>query len=206
MACNCGTHPSVHTLVYLQWLTQSSVTVKTDHGEDIFYLHPVGLSQPPPPGHAMAVKIPARNGANYFLVEARLRCDDYERPSYASSGIPSEGVVVYEVAAKLEVYLRTPTGLAVGGSFTPEPGLEISVIRERYGDFRITVTGIWHKTSAWFHPCGFPVSVADHACALSTLSRSSSAQLARHVRVQPVTVGWHHRRGRKHRQDDHPKW
>jgi hypothetical protein len=139
MACNCGTHPSVHTLVHLQWLAQSAVAVKADHGEDVYTLHPVGLSQPAPPGHVMAVRTPARSGSTYYMVEARIRSDPYESPSYASSGIPTEGVIVYEVADKLEVYLRTPSALKVGESFSPEAGLDIAVIRERYGDFRVTV-------------------------------------------------------------------
>jgi hypothetical protein len=139
MACSCGTHPSVHTLVYLQWLAQSAVTLKADHGQDTYDLHPVGLSQPPPRGHTMAVKIPARSGSTYFLVEARIGSDPYERSSYASDGIGSEGVVVYEVAGKLEVYLRTDPALGVNDTFSPEPGLDIAVTRSRYGDFRVTV-------------------------------------------------------------------
>ena len=139
MACSCGTHPSVHTLVHLQWLAQSAVTLKTDFGQDTFDLHPVGLTKPPPPGHTMAIKIPARSGSTYFLVEARIRSDPYESPSHASDGIASEGVVVYEVADKYEVFLRTQTALAVNSSFSPEPGLEITVIRQRYGNFRVTV-------------------------------------------------------------------
>jgi len=139
MACSCGTHPSVHTLVYLQWLAQSAVTLKADHGLDTYYLHPVGLSQPPPPGHAMAIKIPARSGSTYFLVEARIQSDPYERPSYASDGVPSEGVVVYEVAGQYEVYLRSDSALALNSTFSPEPGLDIAVTRQRYGDFRVTV-------------------------------------------------------------------
>jgi hypothetical protein len=163
MACNCGTHPSVHTLVHLQWLAQSAVTPKTDFGQDTFYLHPVGLTQPPPPGHTMAVKIPARSGSTYFLVEARIRSDPYEAPSYASEGIPSEGVVVYEVAGQYEVYLRTMTALAVNGMFSPEPGLDIAVTRERYGDFRITVNRHLAANERMVPPVRFnPVNVADH--------------------------------------------
>jgi hypothetical protein len=163
MACACGTHPSTHTLVHLQWLPASSVTRKDDRGQDIYYLHPVGLSQPPPPGHTMAVRIPGRNQPNYFLVEARIRCDDYERPSYASEGIPSEGVVVYEVAGQYEVYLRTSTALGVGASFSPERGLDISVTRERYGNFRITANRHLEQDERMVPFVRFvPVGVADH--------------------------------------------
>ncbi len=163
MACNCGTHPSVHTLVHLQWLAQSAVTLKTDHGQDTYHLHPVGLSQPPPPGHTMAIKIPARSGSTYFLVEARIQSDPYERPSYASNGIPSEGVVVYEVAGQYEVYLRTNPALAVNGTFSPEPGLDIAVTRQRYGDFRVTVNRHLAANERLVPHVRFnPVQVADH--------------------------------------------
>ena len=162
MACNCGTHPSVHTLVYLQWLAQSAVTLKTDHGQDTYYLHPVGLSQPPPPGHTMAIKIPARSGSTYFLVEARIQSDPYERPSYASDGIESEGVVVYEVAGQYEVYLRTKPALALNDTFSPEPGLDIAVTRQRYGDFQVTVNRHLAANERLVPPVQFdPVQAAD---------------------------------------------
>jgi hypothetical protein len=139
MACSCGTHPSTHTKVELQWLSPSSVATKTGFGEDTFDLHAIGLPQPPPPGRWMAVRIPASTGNNYFLVEARLRCDQYEADTYASLGIPSEGVIVYEVAGKLEVYLRTPTALGVGDTYSNGDGLEVRVMRHRFGGFRVAV-------------------------------------------------------------------
>ena len=139
MACSCGTHPSTHTKVELQWLSPTSVATKAGFGEDTFDLHAIGLPQPPPPGRWMAVRIPAPTGNNYFLIEARLRSDQYEASTYASSGIPSEGVIVYEVAGKLEVYLRTPTALGVGDSFSNDDGLEVRVTRKRFGGFRVTV-------------------------------------------------------------------
>ena len=86
MACNCGTHPSVHTKVHLQWLDTTAFTTKVGFGEDIFVLHPVGLPQPPPPGRTMAVRIPARAGNSYYVIEARVRSDPYESRSYASRG------------------------------------------------------------------------------------------------------------------------
>lgn len=139
MACSCGTHPSTHTKVELQWLSPSSVAAKTAFGEETFDLHAIGLPQPPPPGRWMAVRIPASTGNNYFMVEARLRCDPYEADTYASSGIPSEGVIVYEVAGKLDVYLRTPTALRVGETYSNGDGLEVHVVRQRFGGFRVTV-------------------------------------------------------------------
>jgi hypothetical protein len=139
MACACGTHPSAHTKVHLQWLSPSTVATKTGVGEGTFDLHAIGLPQPPPPGRSMAVRIPAPIGNSYFMVEARLRCDQYESATYASSGIPSEGVIVYEVAGKLEVYLHTPRALEVGDSLSIDDWLVVRVTRQRFGDFRVTV-------------------------------------------------------------------
>jgi hypothetical protein len=138
MACSCGTHPSTHTKVELQWLSPSAVATTTGFNEETFDLHAIGLPQPPPPGRWMAVRIPAPAGNNYFMVEARLRGDQYESATYASSGIPSEGVIVYEVAGKLEVYLRTPTALVDGDSFSNDV-MEVRVTRQRFGGFQVTV-------------------------------------------------------------------
>lgn len=140
MACSCGTHPSTHTKVELQWLSASTVVTKTGLGTDTFDLHAIGLPQPPPPRRWMAVRIPAPTGNNHFMLEARLRCDQYESATYASSGLPSEGVIVYEVAGKLEVYLRTPTALGVGDSFSNDDGLEVRVTRRRFDGFRVTIS------------------------------------------------------------------
>ena len=141
MACSCGTHPTVHTKVHLGWLNASTVWTKVTLAEESFDLHAVGLPQPAPPGRRMAVRVPGRGGRSY-LVEARLHSDEYDGPSFASEGVPSEGVIVYEVAGKTEVYLRTATALGVGDSFTA-PGddrLEVSVHGELMGGFRVRIS------------------------------------------------------------------
>jgi hypothetical protein len=162
MACSCGTHPSVHTLVHLQWLSQSSVVTKADHGQDTYRIRPVGLTQPPPPGHCMAIKIPARSGTTYFMVEARVRSDPYERRSYASSGLPSEGIVIYEVAGKHEVYLRTAQALGASVTFSPEPGLDITVVEQRPEAFEVLVNRHLAANERMVPHVRFdPVSIAD---------------------------------------------
>lgn len=142
MACSCGTHPTVHTKVHLSWLPESTVATKSTPGGQSFDLHAVGLPQPAPQGRRMAVRIPGRDGGNPYMVEARLHSDQYDGPSFASSGVPSEGVIVYEVAGKTEVYLRTPTALGAGDTFTA-PGddrLEVFVSDELVDGFTVTVT------------------------------------------------------------------
>jgi hypothetical protein len=112
----------------------------------------------------MAVRIPARSGSTYFLVEARIRSDPYEGPSYASSGIPSEGVVVYEVAGKHEVYLRSLVALELNDTLSPEPGLEITVTDRRPGDIQVTVNRHLGANERMVPAVRFsPVTVADHA-------------------------------------------
>ena len=90
----------------------------------------------------MAVRIPGRDGGNQYMVEARLRSDQYDRPSFASAGVPSEGVIVYEVAGKTEVYLRTPNALGVGDTFTAsgDDRLEVSVTGQLVNGFTVAVT------------------------------------------------------------------
>lgn len=131
MACNCGTHPSTYTKLKLGWLDPSNVPTATVGGASTFTLHALALLQPPPPGRVTAVKIPSTISQRYFLVEARLRVDPYERVTPGvSSGIPSEGVVVYEInEATWPVRLRTPTALSVGQKYSNQAEqLEIAVI------------------------------------------------------------------------------
>jgi hypothetical protein len=133
MACNCGTHPSTFTKLALQWLDPGTVRTFTS-GTEQFRLHATALEQPPPPGHATAVRIATDAPSPYFMLETRLRVDAFDR------GIPSEGVILYEVENpdifpdpfyQLPViYLRTPTALGLGEFHASEAG-----------DFSLWVTG-----------------------------------------------------------------
>ncbi len=116
MACRCGTHPSTFTKWKLGWLDPSDIVTAPAYTASTFTLHALELLQPPPPGRVTAVRIPSTISQRYFLVEARLRIDPYDRPtSGISSGIPGEGVVIYEIdEAVWPVQLRTPTALSVG--------------------------------------------------------------------------------------------
>jgi hypothetical protein len=89
------------------------------------------------------VRIPSSISPRYFLVEARLRVDEYERATLnVSSGIPTEGVVVYEVdeSTWAPVKLRTPAALTSGqGYANAAEGLEVSVTTAVPGGFTVVV-------------------------------------------------------------------
>ncbi|MCX4625176.1 hypothetical protein [Streptomyces sp. NBC_01443] len=150
MACNCGTHPSAHTKMAMQWLDPATVG-RHVHGSTTHHsLHAIGLTQPPTAGRHSAVWISSRVTGRHFLAEARLRVDDYERQSHASAGIPGEGVIVYEVAGTTEVYLRTAVALGVGESFSlgTDEQTTVDVTGEIPGGFTISVQSPEHPGCA----------------------------------------------------------
>lgn len=135
MACACGTHPSTYTKLKIGWLDPSNVRTVNVVGE--FSLHALALLQPPPPGRITAIKIPSANKDRYFLVEARLRVDPYERNTPGTSdGIPGDSVVVYEIdEAAWPVQLRST--LSAGQKYTLQTEkIEISVLAAVPGGFR----------------------------------------------------------------------
>jgi hypothetical protein len=79
-------------------------------------------------------------------VEARLRVDPYERQTPGiSTGLPSEGVVVYEIdeAVWAPVHLRAV--LTAGQSYTHQSEqLQISVAAQVPGGFTVTVQSTEH--------------------------------------------------------------
>lgn len=112
MACACGVHPSTFTKLKLGWLDPGEI-LEVRTGSATATLHALGLPRPSPPGRVTAIKIPTTDPQHYFLIEARLKTDTFE------AGLPSEGVVVYEIqeAVWAPVHLRTPTALGVSQSF-----------------------------------------------------------------------------------------
>jgi hypothetical protein len=143
MACNCGPHPSTFTKLKMGWLDPANVPTLGGRGPAQFALHALGLLQPPPPGRATTLKIPSNVSQRYFLVEARLRVDPYENATPGvSQGIPSEGVVVYEVDETRwpPVFLRTPTALSPGQQYENQAeSLEITVDSRVPGGFTVSV-------------------------------------------------------------------
>src|SRR6185436_8589610 len=109
-----------------------------------FTLHALGLLQPPPSDRVTAIRIPSAIPSRYFLVEARLSADPYDSATAGLSvGIPSQGVVVYEIDAAWPVQLRTPVALSPGQKYTnATEQLEIEVVAAVPGGFTTTVRRI----------------------------------------------------------------
>jgi hypothetical protein len=145
MDCACGVHPSSFTKLKFGWLDPSAVPViASPTGTASFTLH--ALAQPAPPGRVSAVRLSSVLSSGYFLVEARLRVDQFESTTPGvSSGLPSEGVVVYWVdeSAWPPVHLRTSQALTVGATHTDtSEGVEIKVVSQVPSGFDIRVTRV----------------------------------------------------------------
>lgn len=140
MACSCGTHSSAHTKSKMGWLNSGAIQTHALGNTSNYKLHAVSLPQPPPPGRRTAVKVKSKKTSGHFMIECRLRTDVYENSSSVSSGIPSEGVIVYEVQSDTEVYLRTPTALKLGEELKdPDEELTIRVLDSQAGGFTVQV-------------------------------------------------------------------
>jgi hypothetical protein len=144
MACACGTHPSAYTKAAIGWLDSWAVVHHT--GPNVEYpLHAVGLIQPPPFGRTTAIRVQSGTHVPYVMIEARLRCDQFE------ANIPGEGVIVYRVQTSdplghpqnqtAPVALLTPTPLSVGQSLQADGGLHIQVVSALVDGFLVNVTG-----------------------------------------------------------------
>lgn len=118
-------HASAHTKSLFGWLPEGRI-IENDGAHD-YVLHPIGLSQPPPPGRVTAVKIPSLTQERiHFMVEARMAVDQFERKDSSSDGLPGisgssltakEGVIVYEVRSDEMVFLRSGMALGVGEEY-----------------------------------------------------------------------------------------
>jgi hypothetical protein len=140
MACSCGTHPSTNTKSTMGWLHSGAVRPHAIGTSATYTLHALSLPQPPPPGRVTAVSVKSLDTAGQFVIEARLRTDVYETPSTLSSGIPSEGVVVYEVQGVTQVFLRR-AGMGAGASFSDSTeGLTVRVTSRVDGGFKVSIT------------------------------------------------------------------
>jgi hypothetical protein len=140
MASDAGTHPSAYTKRAVGWLDPSAVPVHSGNAAS-YVLHSIGLVQPPPSGRVAAVQIGRQ--VPYFMVEARLRVDQFDR------NIPSEGVIVYRVqtasplgwvqGTTAPVRLLTTTALTSGKSFTTDTDVAVRVNSSVPGGFSIQV-------------------------------------------------------------------
>jgi len=135
MSCACGVHPSTFTKLKLGWLDESEIV--DARASMTQTLHALALPRPSPPGRYTAFRITTGDPQHYFLVEARLRTDVFD------AGIPSEGVVVYEVneATWPPLQLRTPAALGVSQSFEDPafPNFGVTVDAAVTGGFTVAV-------------------------------------------------------------------
>lgn len=140
MACGCGTHPSAHTKSHFGWLYDGAVLTHPLGHKVSYSLHAISLPQPAPGWRRSAIQVASRKTSGHFMIEARLRTDPYESASEVSRGIPAQGVIVYEVQGKTELYLHTATALQAGQSLTiDDEKLTIRVTEEELGGYRIQV-------------------------------------------------------------------
>jgi hypothetical protein len=145
MACACGTHPSSFTKSKLGWLDDNAIETAalTSLSGASYILHALSLPQPAPFGRVTAVRIPTSRANRYFLVEARLRTDEYERSTTkVSRGIAAEGVVIYEVdeAVWAPMKLRTLPVLTVGETYSnPAAGVVVTVKSALPGAFAVDI-------------------------------------------------------------------
>jgi hypothetical protein len=134
MACSCGTHSSAFTKLKLGWLDPATIAQHRGRAAGAYELHTLGMAQPPPPGRVTAVQVGSEEP--YLMIEARQKVDQFD------AGIPSEGVIVYEVRAADEnpsgaitqpnLQLRTRTALQPGTVYTSDSGIDTGV------DVRVT--------------------------------------------------------------------
>lgn len=147
MACACGTHPSAFTKLSMGWIDAIHVPVANAPGSATYAIHALALTQPPPAGRVAAVRVPSRvNPGRYFIVEVRLKLDRFERATDGfSSGIPSEGVVIYEIDERnpLRVWLRTPIALSVGQQYwNADERLTVDVTAAIWGGRQVAITSV----------------------------------------------------------------
>jgi hypothetical protein len=148
MCYNAGTHSCAYLKQAVGWLPANAI-MKNIGKKKEYKLHAVAISSPPP-GRAAAVSIASRVGAGTFMVEARWRCDVYERgfaprvngkPEFR--GLPSEGVIVYQVTSPnhLEQVKFVSGALALNQSYSdPTEGFTVKPIAALEGGITVQIT------------------------------------------------------------------
>lgn len=106
MADAAATHPSTYTKMQAGWLESSAVPIHLGNRTATYQLHAIGLPHPAPSDRVAGVRIQAPDSSRYLIVEARLESDRWDRGFGGSSGVPSEGVVVYEFAPEADPWRR----------------------------------------------------------------------------------------------------
>jgi hypothetical protein len=142
MDCACGTHPSSYTKIKLGWIDNTDIKDITFKPKTTT-VSVLALATAPTPNRFHTIKVPSTTNKGYFLIECRLRLDNYESSlPGVSNGIPSEGIVVYYVdeSSWPPVHLRTPTALVSGKRFDIDQGMELNVISQEPDGCTINIT------------------------------------------------------------------
>lgn len=133
------------------------------------------------------------------MIEARLRNDQFEGMSSVSRGIPSEGVIVYEVRNTTDVYLRTGTALGNGQSLEIDnEGLRIRVQAEIPGGFTVEVNSkgknqcelLWNQIASLQLSLKNPIDLQDLKNTISALQKAKARARSLHCNffVNPPDV------------------
>lgn len=137
-----GSHPSSFSKLFLGWLRAEEVIARTALAarHDIELLS-FGAQQGTVPA-PRTVRVEALSNTKYFLIEARLPNDAYDGTSAISSGIPSPGAVVYEVAKQgwPPVSLRASGLINVGQVFhEPTEHLAVEILGNSATSVRVRI-------------------------------------------------------------------
>lgn len=179
MDCSCGTHPTAYTKAQIGWVDPSLIALDS-LPDETFDLYSAGLVLPPPSGRTAAVQI--QSSGNPLFVESRQRLDQYDGghgPTGQnddwgnSTGIASEGVIVYELAGVENpttpfpgeidplIRLHTQQALQPGQKWTSPSGIVVSVTAALVGGFRVTIQNP-ETTIAVPGVIGMPPAAASH--------------------------------------------
>ncbi len=198
MACSCGTHPSTFTKLALGWLDSANVTVVAPGNPASLTLHAMAYLQPPPPGRTTAIRIPNRTSPKYYLVEARLPDDQYDRFTenlathvVISNGIPGGGVVVCLVDESVWAPLTLKAVLALGQTFSDQgEGVEVTVTGSVLGGFTVTLSSTENTACPDIRDqiAGEEIEVADLQAQLSTAATGEKAAIVVQIRRHQAQI------------------
>ncbi len=140
MAGATGTHPTAFTKLSFGWLEPVAIAAHAVRAA-AYAVHTLGIVQPPPFGRCAAVQIGSADP--FLMLESREMVDAFD------AGIPSQGIIVYEVVSSdldpnpkitsPNLALRTPTALQPGQAFRASSGVAVSVIGAIPGGYLVKV-------------------------------------------------------------------
>jgi len=183
MSAASGTHPSAHTKSHFGWLSDDAIRGHSLGLRRTYDLHAIGRQRPLPPWRRRAIRVSSKVHSGHFMIEARLRNDQFEGMSSVSTGIPSEGVIVYEVYDTTDVFLRTGTALGNGQSLEIDnEGLRIRVQAEIPGGFTVEVNSrgknqcelLWNQINSLQQSLEFETDLQQRKQTISALQKAKA--------------------------------